>query len=186
MKTLKNALKRPLKSALKATLVPSLCAAAALSAAPARGATIDLVPSQARFARRLYDDISMRYAHYLYIAIRNAGDVPLTEVNATIRLDGLIYNGYVYGPDEEGGSLGGTIRPGRIGKIIVSRPDGTFRHCQPVAVQIDANRRLQATTTGRDIFANDFRNMILTEIGNPILCLRPIPIPIPSPLPPTP
>lgn len=169
---------------LKNALVPLLCAGAALSAVPARAATVDLVPTQAQFARRLYDDISMRYADYLYIAIRNAGDVPLTEVNATIRLDGLIYDGYIYGPDEEGGSLGGTIRPGHTGKIIVSRPDGTFRHCQPVTIQIDANRRLQATTTGRDVFSNDLRNMILTEIGNPILCLRPIPIPIP--FPPTP
>jgi hypothetical protein len=166
------------------SLVPVFCAAA-LSAAPAQAVTVDLVPAQVKFARRLYDDISMRYAHYLYVYIRNIGDIPLTEINASIRFDGQIYNGYIYGPDDEGGSLGGTIRPGHTGKIIVSRPDGTFRHCQSAAIQIDANRQLQATTTGRNVFANDSRTVVLTEIGNPILCLRPIPIPIP-PQPPRP
>lgn len=144
----------------------SFCLFSAISSIGHADIRIDLTPEKVVIAKTLVDDVSMTYAQSVYVYVKNVGNRPLKAINAQVKINGVVYDGLLYGPDNRGGSLGGPIEVGETGKIIVSRPVGSYHHCQGLQIHIDPRRRLQAATSGADVFANDSKSLIAFEYGN--------------------
>ena len=142
--------------------------------------TVDLVPTRIMFRVGLDDDVSGSTSQHVYAYFRNQGNVRTAPNRMAVRLNSLLLRAPVYGPDADGGGLGGTIDPGEEGKAFLRLPLGTLRHCQSVPVHIDVDRRLQIGLY--NVFANDQKTLRALEFGNRRLCVRvPIPVTVPAP-----
>lgn len=140
---------------------------------------IDMVPASVLIKKTLRDDVSNTYSQSVFIYVKNIGNRPLKVTRPIdVKINNVSFRGYLYGPDNQGGSVYGPVNPGQTGKIVVYRPVGTYRHCQRLSIHIDTSRRAQATTDGSNVFGNDSKTMLAKKYGSRRLCLnRPIPIP---------
>ncbi len=141
---------------------------------------IDMIPDSVLVKKTLRDDVNNRYDQSVFIYVKNVGNRPLKVTRAIdVTINGSRLRGYLYGPDNRGGSIYGPVNPGEKGKIVIYRPVGTYRHCQVLDVHIDTSRRAQATTDGSDVFRNDRKRVKAKKYGSRRLCLK-LPIPIPK------
>lgn len=149
------------------------------------GIRVDMTPESVLLRDTLVDDVSGAMAQTVYVYVKNVGNADLTSRRPiAVKINTTLLTGYLYGPDDEGGSAGGPVKPWKVGKIVMTVPLGTYRHCQRLTVHIDVSRNAQATTDGGNVFANDIKTMVAREYGNRRLCFDiPRPIPIPRPLP---
>jgi hypothetical protein len=107
----------------------------------------------------------------VYVYVKNVGNSPLRTTNRIkVSLNERSLVGSLYAPDDRGGLAGGPVNPGETGKIVVSVPVGTFRHCQVLKVHVDVGREIQASTDGSNVFANDQRSVVSREARNNSPC----------------
>ncbi|MBL6991013.1 MAG: hypothetical protein ISR65_14605 [Bacteriovoracaceae bacterium] len=140
--------------------------------------TIDLKPIGLSFKKGLDDDISMHYSQHVYIKIKNVGTEDYTAARGyriKFKMNGSTRTGYIYGPDHDGGSLGGRIEPGEVGKIFFRLPLNTLARCAQTKIHIDSNRRVQRG--GWRVFRNDKKVFLAHDRDSRFRCMRRISIP---------
>lgn len=146
---------------------------------------VDMTPTRVMLRDVIVDDVSNFQMQAVYVYVKNVGNVDMRiDKRISVRVNRQLLEGFLYGPDNRGGSLYGPVRPGEEGKISLRVPLRTFSHCQRLDVHVDTARKVQATTDGGDVFANDRKTLVAFEYGNRRLCpVLPRPLPLPLPLP---
>lgn len=127
------------------------------------------LPTTVKFKKSLDDDVSMTYSQRVFVYVKNRSGVEqFVEGPIGVVLNGKLLRGLLYGPDNMGGSIYGPVPVNKVGKIIVSLPVDTLKHCQRV--------KFQSWLTNGD------KSMVAYEMGNSKPCLRIPPIrPLPRP-----
>jgi hypothetical protein len=141
---------------------------------------VDFTAQSLRFGVGLDDDVSGAQSQHVTLTIKNVGNTPSRYPGSIMRvlLNGAVINANVYGPNGVGGyNLNAPIPAGQTGLALFSLPLGTLRHCQAVAIDVDADRTYQY---GGDVFGNDHATLKAIDAAAIRICLpdvihRPLP-----------
>ena len=133
-------------------------------------AKVDIIPQSLKFREGLDDDVSMSYSQHTFVYVKNVGTQAFqTMKRIGVSLNGEIHKGYLYGPDNNGGMLGGPVAVGQVGKVFLRLPLDTLKHCQAVNVRIDTARQVQS---GYGVYNNDYKKLTALDLNSNLFCLK--------------